>query len=67
MSTQVLFWAGNQGNHQNFDPSLLTNKLLHVFRRIKQKKNFFFLEKKFKMADLKRALFPTPPILKILL
>ena len=24
---QVLFWAGNQGNHKNFDPSLLTNKL----------------------------------------
>ena len=19
--TQLLFWAGNQGNHQNFDPS----------------------------------------------
>ena len=24
---QVLFGAGNQGNHQNFEKSLLTNKL----------------------------------------
>ena len=24
---QVLFWAGNQGNHQN-DPALLSNKKL---------------------------------------
>jgi hypothetical protein len=24
--TQVLFWAGKQGNHQNFDPSLLSYK-----------------------------------------
>ena len=23
---QRLFWAGNQGNHQNFDTSLLTYK-----------------------------------------
>ena len=23
---QVLFWAGNQGNHHNFDPSLLPMK-----------------------------------------
>ena len=23
---QVLFWAGNQSNHQNFDPSLLSYK-----------------------------------------
>ena len=27
MFRQVLFWAGNQGNHQNFEKSLLTNKL----------------------------------------
>ena len=25
--TQLLFWAGNQGNHQNFDPSLLAKRL----------------------------------------
>ena len=33
------FLAGNQGNHQNFDPSLLTNKLWDVFMGMKQKKN----------------------------
>ena len=33
----------------------------------KHKKNIFFWKKKFKMADLKKALFPTPPILKIFL
>ena len=38
--------AGNQGNHQNFDPPLLTNKLCLVFMKMKQKK-------KFKMADSK--------------
>ena len=27
MFRQVLFGAGNQGNHQNFEKSLLTNKL----------------------------------------
>ena len=27
MFTQLLFWAGNQGNNQNFDPSLLAKKL----------------------------------------
>ena len=36
---QVLFWAGNQGNHQNFDPSLLTNKLWLVFMGMKKKKS----------------------------
>ena len=38
MFRQVLFWAGNQGNHQNFEKSLLSYKLWHVFMRIKQKK-----------------------------
>ena len=36
------------GMGQNFDPSLLTNKLWHVFMGMKQK---FFWKKKFKMAD----------------
>ena len=31
------FWARKQGNHQNFDPSLLINKLLLVFMGMKQK------------------------------
>ena len=34
-----MFWAGTQGNHQNFEKSLLTNKLWHVFMWMKQ---FFF-------------------------
>ena len=39
MFRQVLFGAGNQGNHQNFEKSLLTNKLWHVFMGMKQKKS----------------------------
>ena len=35
------FLAGNQVNHQNFDPSLLTNNLWRVFMRIRH--FFFFL------------------------
>ena len=60
MFRQVLFGAGNQGNHQNFEKSLLTNKLWHVFMGMKQKK-FFFLKKKFKMADSKKLSFSTSP------
>ena len=33
------FLTRNQGNHQNFDPSLLTNKLWLVFMGMKQKKS----------------------------
>ena len=47
---QVLFWAGNQGNHQNFDPSLLSYKCWLIFIGMKQK--FFFWKNEFKMADL---------------
>ena len=54
MFWQVMFGAGNQGNHQNFEKSLLTNKLWHVFMGMKQKKFFFFWKKKFKMADSKK-------------
>jgi len=56
--------AGTQGNHQNFDPSLLTNKLRLVFMEMKQN-NFFFLKKKFKMADWKKGHFSKSPILDI--
>ena len=43
MFRQVLFGAGNQGNHQNFKKSLLTNKSVdHVFMRMKQKNVFFW-------------------------
>ena len=38
MFRQVLFGAGNQDNHQNFEKSLLTNKLWYVFMGMKQKK-----------------------------
>ena len=40
MFRQVLFGAGNQGNH-HFEKSLLTNKLWHVFMGMKQKKAHF--------------------------
>ena len=62
---QVLFWAGNQVNHQNFDPSLLTNTLLLVFMRMKQKKKY--TKKIFKMADSKKQRFSKSPILNIFL
>ena len=45
--TQLLFWAGNQGNHQNFDPSLLAKKLWLILMGMKPKKNS-------KMADSKK-------------
>ena len=35
---QLLFWAGNQGNHQNFEKSLLSYKPWLVFMRMKKKK-----------------------------
>jgi hypothetical protein len=36
-----------------------------VFHWEKNKNNFFFQEKKFKMADSKKGYFPAPPILNI--
>ena len=45
MFTQLLFWAGNQGNHKNFNPSLQLKKLWLIFMGMKQKK--------IKMADSK--------------
>ena len=42
-------FSGNQGNHQNFDPSLLPKKLWLIFMGLKQKK----------------PLFSIPPILNI--
>ena len=48
-----MFSAGNQGNHQNFNPSLLPKKEV-IFMGMKQKK-IFFEKKYFKMAaELKR-------------
>ena len=56
-------FSGNQGKHQNFDPSILPYKFGLIFMGMKQ--NFFFLsKKKFKMADSKKAHFSKSPILK---
>ena len=53
MFTQVLFWAGNQDNHQNFDPSLLPKKLWQTFMGMKQKHIFYLFF--FKIADSKKT------------
>ena len=59
------FLAGTQSNHQNFDPSLLTNKLWLVFMGMKQ---FFFSKfRKIKMADSRKVHFSKLPILDIFL
>ena len=50
-------FSGNQGKHQNFDPSILPYKFGLIFMGMKQKKIFFFSKKKFKMADSKKAHF----------
>ena len=57
--------AGNEGNYQNFDPTLLTKKLWPFNFRMKQKKNFFVEKKNFKMAAKKKAYFSKLSILKI--
>ena len=56
--------CGNQGKHQNFDPSILPYKFGLIFMGMKQF-FFFFSKKKFKMADSKKAHFSKSPILKI--
>ena len=57
MFRQVLFGAGKQGNHQNFQKSLLTNKLWHVSMGMKQKKIFFEKKKKIQNGRLKKTEF----------
>ena len=56
MFRQVLFGAENQGNYQNFQKSLLTNKLWDVFMGMKQN-FFFFLKKKIQNGRLKKSAF----------
>ena len=53
MFMQVLFWAGNQGDHQNFNPSLLPKKLWLIFMGVKQKKilHFFSQNGRLKKTD----------------
>ena len=58
MFRQLLFWNGNQGNHQNFDSSLIvdTQVTLTDFHGDEAKKNS-------KMADSKKGQFSKSPIL----
>ena len=49
---QVLFWAGNQGNHQNFEKSLLSYKCWLIFVGMKTKKNS---KKKIQNGRLKKT------------
>ena len=53
-------FAGNQGNHQNFVPSLVPINfwLIYIGMKQKKKKNW---RKKFKMADSKNWVFQPPP------
>ena len=46
-------FSGNQGKHQNFDPSILPYKFGLIFMGMKQKLFFFFL-KKIQNARLKK-------------
>ena len=55
INRQVLFGAGNQSNHQNFNPFILPYKFGQIFKGMKQKK--ILLKKKFKMADSKKLRF----------
>ena len=58
---QVMFLAGNQGNHQNFEKSLLSYKCWLIFIGMKQTK------KKFENFFLNGWLKKTPPILNVFL
>ena len=55
-------FSENQGNHQNFEKSLVPHKWWLIWVRMKQKK-IFFEKKKIKMAVSKKLLFSSPPIL----
>jgi hypothetical protein len=58
MFRQGLFWAVNQGNHQNFEKSLLSYKYGLIFIGIMQN---FFLKKKNQNGRLKKnAIFNSP-------
>ena len=55
---QLLFWAGNQGNHQNFDPFLLlTQEFFADFNGYEQKK--VFLKKKSNWLTQRTKIFKT--------
>ena len=50
------FFSGNQGNHQNFEKSLLPHKLWLIWIRISKKK-YFFLKEKILNCQLKKTDF----------
>ena len=52
-------FAGNQGEHQNFNPSVLPYKFGLIFMGMKQKENYYyyFFLRKNKMADSKKLSF----------
>ena len=54
---QRVFWAENQGNHQNFDTSLLTYKSWLIFMAMKKKQKFFFEKKNSKWPTQKKVIF----------
>ena len=56
ISWHELFLAENQGNHENFVPSLVSPKLWLIWKNLKQKKNFFW-KKKNQNGRLKKTEF----------
>ena len=48
---------GNQGKHQNFDPSILPYEFGLIFMGMKQKKIFFFRKKNSKWPTQKKLIF----------
>ena len=52
MFTQVLFWTGNQDNHLNFGPIIVTQVPLTDFHRNEVKQEYMYISF-FKMSDSK--------------
>ena len=50
-------FSGNQGKHQNFDPSMLPYKFGLILMGMKQKKMFFFEKKNSKWPTQKNDVF----------
>ena len=60
-------FAGNQGNHQNFIPSLVPIDLWWIWIRMIQKKCFFLEKKNLKWPTQKNWVFQLPPKVEQLL
>ena len=58
---QVLFWAGNQSDHQNFDQSLLSYKYWLIFirkrKKIKMANSWNFCEKILRIGGVEKSQF----------